>query len=150
MPPSQAIFTPHFVKIVIEVKLRDHNMTYILWLGINKGKMPVNNHCSNKYCLIANKVQIASGTASTFWSIRIHSAVGNITRLKDIGLSLTEWQKAVGNITRLKDICLSLSLVAKSCWEYYLVKRHLSLPLTSDKKQLKILPGQKTLVSPSH
>ena len=46
--PSRANFSPHFLKIVVEVKASGPPHVLALWLGVSKGMLPVRYFRSNK------------------------------------------------------------------------------------------------------
>ena len=51
---SQASFTPHFLTIVVEVKVSGQAHVLILWLGVSNGILPVKYFCSNKAAFCVN------------------------------------------------------------------------------------------------
>ena len=47
-PPSRASPTPHYLKIVLEVKTLEPPQVLKLWLGVNKGMLPAKYFHSKK------------------------------------------------------------------------------------------------------
>ena len=47
-PPPELVFTPHFLKIVVEVKTSGRPHVMKVSLGVSKGMLHVKYFCSNK------------------------------------------------------------------------------------------------------